>query len=208
MRRLAPALLALVALPACSVDFDGAACARCRTDAAPPGGDPDAAVDPCADVTCDRPPADGCEDDMVATYVVDGTCDAVTRECVYTPRLTACDQPPPDECADGTLLDYPDVGSCAPAGGDPRCEYEATATDCAAVDRQCQAAACVDPCQVNPCDQPPPARCTGPNLHTFASPGACTSPGGVVGCEYTETTINCAARGQVCDAEAGACVDP
>jgi hypothetical protein len=30
----------------------------------------------------------------------------------------------------------------------------------------------------------------------------------VVDCAYAETTTNCAAQGQVCSEEAGACVDP
>jgi hypothetical protein len=204
-----PAAVALWALAACAPDFTGASCRDCGVsiDAAMPG-DADAAPDLCAEVICDQPPGDGCMGDMVATYTATGECNPATGECVYTPNLAACDDPPFDECDDDTLVDYPDDGVCAPAGGDPRCEYEPVTSDCTAADRQCQGGACVDPCQGNPCNSPPAARCTGPNLHTFASPGTCTSPGGVVDCAYAETTTNCAAQGQVCSDEAGTCVDP
>lgn len=204
-------VLALLAVAACNGDFSGSVCEDCPPDGALPAPDaapPDAAGDLCAGVTCDEPPADGCEDGLVTVYPATGSCDGATGRCVYTPSQTACDQPPPDECTDNTLVDYPEAGTCAPAGGHPRCNYAATDVDCGLSDRQCQSGACVDPCQPNPCDAPPAARCTGPNLHTFASPGACTSPGGVVACAYAETVTNCAADGRVCSESAGACVNP
>lgn len=204
-----PAALVLWALAACAPDFRGSSCQDCGVsiDAATPWT-VDAAPDLCAKVICEEPPEDGCMDSMVATYTATGECNPATGECVYTPSLTACDQPPFDACDGDTVIDYPDDGTCAPADGDPRCEYQPAAIDCTAIDRQCRAGACDNPCQPNPCDSPPAARCTGANLHTFDTPGACTSPAGVVQCEYAETVTNCSAQGQVCDEEAGACVDP
>lgn len=207
-RRLA--VLALLAVAGCNGDFEGKVCEACPPDAAtlPDASPPDAARDLCAGVTCDQAPADRCDGDLVTTYPATGACEPATGDCVYTPSQSACDQPPADDCTDNTLSDYPDTGTCGGPPGHPRCEYAASEVDCGASDRQCQGGACIDPCQPSPCTSPPAARCTGPNLHTFASPGACTSPGGVVACEYAETITNCAADGQVCSETAGACVAP
>jgi hypothetical protein len=119
-----------------------------------------------------------------------------------------CDQPPADECTGSILTDYPDTGSCELAGDEPQCEYTASEIDCNLSDQECRGDACADPCKPNPCTSPPAARCSGHNLHTFASPGSCSSPGGVVACVYTETVTNCDQQDQVCSDEAGACVDP
>lgn len=179
MRRAWPAaLLVLPLLAACDGDFGGRTCDRCQADAA---ASADAALpDAAAPDAADLDPCAG----------------------------VVCDAPPDDECSDDLLTDYAEEGSCAPAEGEPRCEYSAETTDCRDSDRRCQAGACVDPCQPNPCTSPPAARCTGPNLHRFPSPGACASPEGEVACEYSEIVINCAAQGQVCSEEAADCVDP
>jgi len=173
-----PFALALMALAACNGDFEGRVCDDCPADAA--AGSPDAAAPPDA-----------------------GTPDAADPCAAIT-----CDQPPPDECNDSTLTDYSDTGTCRVSDGEPQCEYEASEIDCSDSDQECRGGACADPCEPNPCNQPPAARCTGHNLHSFASPGTCTSPAGVVACEYAETVTNCSAQGKVCNQTAGACVDP
>src|SRR5262245_21272188 len=171
-----PAVLSLLALAACTADFEGSVCTDCQPDGAAgsPGGatdgEPPDASDPCAAVTGDQPPA--------------------------------------DECHDSILTDYPDTGSCELAGDEPQCEYTASQIDCNLSDQECRGHACADPCKPNPCTSPPATHCGGRKLHSFANPGACTSPGGVVACDYTETITDCEQQGQVCSQEAGACVDP
>ncbi len=134
--------------------------------------------------------------------------DAAPPDAANPCAAVTCDEPPADECNDSTLSDYPDTGTCEVKDGEPHCRYVASEIDCSDSDQECRGDACADPCQPNPCDEPPAPRCTGHNLHSFADPGACSSPGGVVACVYAETVTNCQAQGQVCNSAAGACVDP
>jgi hypothetical protein len=89
-------VVTMLALAACNGDFEGSVCADCPPIDAAPGdaSAPDAALDRCAGVTCDQPPANGCDDDLVTVYPASGTCDPATGDCVYVPTQTACDQPP------------------------------------------------------------------------------------------------------------------
>lgn len=64
-----------------------------------------------------------------------------------------------------------------------------------------------DPCDPNPCTNPPDAWCDGTirNYPTL-SPGTCTNNGGVAECNYAVQTEDCASSGMDC--ENGQCVSP
>src|SRR5690606_27189983 len=80
-----------------------------------------------------------------------------------------------------------------------------TEEDCAAIDRECDSGACVDPCVGFACETPPPATCEDGTAVTFEPVGTCSSPGGVPACEYARTETVCEST-EVCDS--GACVEP
>jgi len=61
----------------------------------------------------------------------------------------------------------------------------------------------LDPCDPNPCTEPPADACTGNVLSTYATVGDCTADGQEFSCGYALTDIDCAALGGACDA--GAC---
>lgn len=64
-----------------------------------------------------------------------------------------------------------------------------------------------DPCEPNPCVEPPPDACDGAVAVARPRVGVCEAAGGEVSCTYPEERTDCAALGQRC--EAGACVaDP
>jgi hypothetical protein len=187
-------------------------------------------TDPCAGVTCDTPPADTCTGSTRHHYPAAGTCDGSsgTAQCVYTPADTdcaatdqacsggacvdpcvgfACTTPPASDCTNGVFTSHASPGTCSAPGGVPACTYAPTMIDCKAMDEACDPArGCVDPCAGFACTTPPPPSCAGTTLTTYASPGACSAPGGVPGCTYTPTTTDCAMTGDVC--ANGACVPP
>jgi len=188
--------------------------------------------DPCADITCNQAPADACDGDVATDYPTIGSCDSSsgTGVCHYTPQTqdcraidrvcegalcvdpcvgVSCTTAPAPTCDAGTLTTYNWRGVCTSPGGDPACTYQPTQTSCAAQDRACDATAgaCVDPCPSFTCDAPPAATCEAGVLTTYAA-GVCSSPGGVPGCSFAPTALDCTAQGRVCDAAAAACVDP
>lgn len=66
-----------------------------------------------------------------------------------------------------------------------------------------------DPCQPNPCDQPPAAACSEGTqvLTTYADTGTCTvGDDGAAKCAYEETTTDCLVDDMVCVVDE--CVDP
>ncbi len=199
--------------------------------------DPDAltCVDPCLDVVCDAPPADGCEGHVLSVYPAQGVCVATAGEsaCEYTATVTdcaatddacdpdaltcvdpcldvVCDAPPPDGCEGHVLSVYPAQGVCVATAGESACEYTATVTDCAATDDACDpdALACVDPCLDVVCDAPPADGCEGDVLKVYEATGACVATAGESACEYAVTDTDCAAEGEVCNAALLACVTP
>jgi hypothetical protein len=173
-----------------------------------------APADPCADVVCDAPPADGCDENTAMTYGAAGTCAAGV--CSYTETSTdcgddvctdgacvapadpcagvVCDTPPADDCNENTAMTYAAQGTCA-AGV---CSYTETSEDCGA--NVCNAGVCeaVDPCAGVLCNTPPADGCDGNSTMTYAAQGTCAA--GV--CSYTETTEDCGA--DICTD--GACV--
>ena len=189
-----------------------------------------APADPCATATCNTPPDPSCADTVLTTYASAGTCDGSsgTAVCSYAPTTNdcadagevcqdgacfdacvgaTCNTPPDATCTANTLTTYAATGSCDGSTGDPVCSYSPTQTDCTATDQICSGGACVDPCVPNPCDAPPPDTCVdGETQAHHADPGTCTSPAGVVACDYAVTDVDCSATNQACSA--GACVDP
>ncbi len=186
--------------------------------------------DPCASATCNTPPDPSCADTVLTTYASTGTCDSSsgTAVCSYAPTTNdcadagqvcqngacfdacvgaTCNTPPDATCTENTLTTYAATGTCDGSTGGPVCSYTPTQTDCTATDQICSAGACVDPCTPNPCDAPPADTCVdGETQAHHADPGTCTSPAGVVSCDYPVSDVDCSASNEACSA--GACVDP
>jgi hypothetical protein len=163
----------------------------------------DGAIDPCAGVTCDRPPSSACVSDQVRrSYSAHGSC--ANGLCSYghtdTTCQNGCDEgacmgpdpcdgvdctsPPAGFCADShTLVSYPSSGTCA--GGS--CNYAASNVSCA---QSCVSGACQgDPCAGVSCDQPPATYCAKPDtLRTFAASGNCSAGD----CTYSFSDTHCA----------------
>ena len=187
--------------------------------------------DPCIGETCSTPPAPSCAGDTLTTYDASGTCDGSsgnalcaypshTTDCTATNQVCAngacvdrcngvtCDTPPEPSCSatDGTLTTYAATGTCDSATG--QCSYTATTTNCWSMDEACGPGTCIDPCAQNPCTSPPADSCTdATHALEHLNPGTCTSPGGVVACDY-DHPVDCGAIDQACDATTGDCADP
>ena len=175
--------------------------------------------DPCDGVVCDAPPMDFCAADEAVSFpamgvCVDGACEymesrtscstpsetCVAGSCVSACLGVTCDAPPMDRCDGSEAVTFPATGTCM----DGACDYAEAREDCSTSGRVCEMGACVDPCAGVTCDMPPAASCNGSELTTFDAAGTCA--GG--SCSYAPTTVDCASSGSVCDATAGACVDP
>ncbi len=189
-----------------------------------------ATTDPCATANCNTPPAASCDANNVATsYDQAGTCDGSTGAavCSYPSHTTdcaalgqvcqsgacfdacagaTCNTPPDATCNQNTLTSYDAAGSCDGSTGAPVCSYASQQTDCTQTDEICAGGACADPCSPNPCTMPPPDSCNGSVLAQHPATGTCTSPGGVVQCDYTPTQVDCGAQNRACEVDA--CVDP
>jgi hypothetical protein len=65
-----------------------------------------------------------------------------------------------------------------------------------------------DPCDPNPCSNPPVAVCNGDNTAVVTAPavGACTDNAGAAACDYSATTEVACTDGKICSN--GACADP
>ena len=97
-------------------------------------------------------------------------------------------------------------GQCADLDTDPN-HCGACGEDCAE-GWDCIAGECVypDPCDPNPCTNPPAGFCAGDVAYSYVSPGFCDWMGGQgYDCQYFDMTpTDCAALGQTC--EGGQCV--
>lgn len=174
-------------------------------DAAEDGGAtdaPDDVANPCANVTCDAPPANACKDaSTLNVYSPNGTCSGGQCHYVVTPTTCAngcangacngdpclgvtCNAPPASDCADAThLAVYDAPGSCS--GG--TCSYATHQVYCAF---GCAAGVCNgDPCLGVTCSAPPASYCSGANdLVVSDTPGTCSAGT----CSYTSHTQYCA----------------
>lgn len=157
-----------------------------------------AAVDPCADVVCDEPPATTCDGAALVTWASLGTCD--DGQCAYASVSLACEL----GCADGACVGDPCNGvvcddppsPCHAATGTCSsgvCSY-AVLTGAACDD----GAACTDDdrCGANgtcagtaiACVSPPAATCDGDTLRVPAATGTCADGR----CDYPVTEVACA----------------
>ena len=66
----------------------------------------------------------------------------------------------------------------------------------------------VDPCDPNPCDNPPPSQCADDEitLITYEAPGQCTVDAGLPQCLFVEALVDCQEDGKICFG--GNCVEP
>ena len=159
---------------------------------------------PCADVTCDSPPANSCTaEGLRVAWDASGTCEAATGECAYTsttaacpsgevcddgacvtdpgPCGGACDSPPDDPFCNGSGQAVTFAGTCDTAV--PECVYSEVVTDCTGGD-VCLGGTCVDPADVCAdvvCNEVPANDCEGNSVRVWA--GACVSAD--ASCDYT-----------------------
>ncbi len=172
------------------------------------------ALDTCAGVVCQRPPAPVCVD---ATHVrvssPNGSC--TTGSCFYSSTVVACvgtcvdghctgdpctgvtcNAPPPSECVDATHVKLSSLGVCVADAG--ICSYGSTVVQCSA---GCANGACVNDHCLG-CLEPPPDTCANPTTRrAYASPGNCVANA----CIYSSADVPCEGT-KVC--QSGACVAP
>lgn len=191
--------------------------------------------DPCDPNPCVAPPADWCFEGVAQIYPGTGQCSAPgdQAECTYTPALVDCGatgqfclegmclsdpcdpnpcvSAPVDGCDSNVAVSYEAVGSCETSDGNVECTYaEASRTDCADDGEICEGGLCVssvEPCNPNPCTNPPANDCAGEVASIYPAVGNCADDGGVAACGYVAVELDCAASGLLCSA--GQCVpDP
>lgn len=169
-----------------------------------------ACADPCDGVSCDEPPASGCDASVAISYAAVGVCDAgecsyveLREDCALEGEVcsggactgdllcdgVSCNTPPSDVCDGDTAVLYVSLGDCA--GGD--CSYASSRLDCLALGQTCQDGACVDLCEGVVCTAPPEDFCTE-NVSTFYGVGSCG--GGL--CDYEEFVQDCSLIGRNC----------
>jgi hypothetical protein len=159
-------------------------------------------TDPCAGITCNRPPRDYCNVDDAVAYEATGTC--AEGICRYDTSVLECDSvangycldgdcyvgdpcegvtcinPPAPVCAGNVLTRYLYNGTCTATGA---CDY---------------------PTAAEVCDEPPANTCDGDIAVAYASVGSC----GTGNCTYSSTRTNCAAIGKFCGGGLCRDVDP
>jgi hypothetical protein len=159
--------------------------------------------DPCADVTCNTPPATHCgvEPDALISFDAVGTC--VGGVCQYTEQTSQCEfgcergmcaedpcvgatcnKPPASYCSavTGNLLSYDSHGTCQTG----KCSYPLVEEQCTF---GCDAGECLpDPCALLECSTPPQNYCVDANtLYTHAADGGCFAGA----CTYSGTESEC-----------------
>jgi len=188
-------------------------------------------VEPCNPNPCTTPPDDNCAGAVASIYPAQGNCtdNAGTAECDYVPVVldcsvngllcdagqcvpdpcnpNPCNSPPADTCTGDTANVHPTEGVCVDVGGAPDCTYTPSPVDCTASGLICDNGLCVtpgDPCNPNPCTNPPADSCIGDTAQTFSGPGTCADVGGSPVCDYPPVTQDCTLTCEVCSG--GTCV--
>ncbi len=172
-------------------------------DAAPEAGDAGSdAQDPCANVTCNTPPANTCQDaTTLGVYSPTGTCSGGACNYVSTPTTCAngcsggacdgdpcvgvtCNAPPASTCSDSTHLRVYDApgtcngGTCSYSSHEAYCGFGCTGDVCNG-----------DPCTGVTCATPPASYCSSASdLTVYDTPGTCGSGGA---CAYTSHAQYC-----------------
>ena len=133
-------------------------------------------------------------------------CVSVADPCSPNP----CTSPPANTCgANDVATQYPSTGSCTNNGGTADCTYAPNTVDCTLTGKVCQGGLCVtagNPCDPNPCTNPPADDCTVNVANHYPSTGSCVDNAGSPECTYTPTTEDCAAASQTCSG--GTCITP
>jgi hypothetical protein len=135
-----------------------------------------------------------------------GTPGADNTDC---PEVNPCDpnpctQPPTDTCKeDGvTALHHANPGTCSVVDFAAACDYGPTEENCAADGKICKEGLCLEPpnpCNPNPCTQPPAAVCAdGVMLDTYPPEGTCTVVADKAECKYIEVPVDCSKEGKIC----------
>ena len=157
----------------------------------------------CDLVTCDRPPNDRCDGDVLVSFEDLGTCG--DGECTYPEIRTdcteddgiclnnacqptscdviVCNEPPDNFCDDEIATRYGPMGACM----DSECTYTPIAMDdCAAMGMACLDGECVDQCVDVVCSTPDADFCDGDTAVQYDATGTCD--GGTGECSYGEDT--------------------
>ncbi len=178
--------------------------------------------DPCAGVTCDTPPVNGCDGSRVIEYEAVGVCDE--GDCLYDstagddcaasgevcangacvdpgdPCATVtCDAPPAPTCSGNSVVAFASSGTCD--GG--TCTYAQTRTNCEESGLICVGGTCIaggDLCEGVTCDAPPATTCVDTTtLATYSATGTCIASGPGAGtCDYSEVREACPAATPAC----------
>ncbi len=109
-----------------------------------------------------------------------------------------CRNPPDTRCGDDavSVVSFVALGTCEPVDGAPECSYRRIVEACGE-GAVCRDAECVeagdDPCEPNPCVNPPDPFCNddGDALIGFRQEGACEADGDAPACRYDEVPANC-----------------
>ena len=197
------------------------------------GGCVDAGDDPCDPNPCGQPPDPVCDVDRSGfrRFAEQGTCEVAggAAECSYAAAHVncnedeecrdgecrepdpcvpnPCDDPPLPFCGfDGALVEPQRPGRCEALGGGVFCTYPERERDCGE-GNACRFGECVeaaeDPCDPNPCDDPPASRCNGDatGVISFGDDGLCVADGEDFECQYFQNVVVCE-NNEVCiDAE-------
>ena len=164
-------------------------------------------LDPCDEVTCNKPPTAACTGNMQTTYAETGTCSA--GSCHYQPTNKIC----PFGCANGACLETdcpgivcttPPLAACADSNTQTTystpglcsagiCSYAPTNTTCPF---GCANGACKpDPCAGVMCLTPPNNSCTtASNFQSWDKPGSCVNGT----CNYVSHQVACTCQNNSC----------
>jgi hypothetical protein len=176
--------------------------------------------DLCAGVSCDTPPVATCEGTVSVVSTLPGLCDE--GSCGYSVVRTncaargfvcqdgfctdpaacigvTCDAAPAPVCVGEVAIAFGSAGSCR----DGECFYPETSEDCGAYGGTCVGGTCdySGSCNVADCITPPISSCDGNVAVRYPANGSCVRGA----CGYTETRVDCAARGSTC--EDAACIN-
>ena len=170
--------------------------------------------DLCAGVSCDAPPVATCEGTVSVVSTLPGLCDE--GSCGYSVVRTncaargficqdgfctdpaacigvTCDAAPAPTCVGEVAVAFGSAGSCR----DGECFYPETSEDCGAYGGTCLGGECdySGSCNVADCITPPISSCDGNVAVRYPANGSCVRGA----CGYTETRVDCAARGSTCE---------
>ena len=137
----------------------------------------------------------------IGTPGLENTACPIANPCEPNP----CLEVPDNSCKeDGiTLVYYQTPGNCEVIAEAPVCTYPEFETNCDDDGKVCKMGMCAssDPCDPNPCIEPPGPTCDpdGVTVIAYETPGSCSVDQDAPVCDYTEVLNNCADKGMTCD---------